>query len=229
MDASKVSAVWVGYADSLNLFFISFLTIALILLANFAESDVSAVQTEFSEVLQQKLGKERLDKWRAEVLTDGTVRFNKPDNQFDTGSARLKEQFKADLNEFIPVYLEVLNLPQFKSKVNEIHIDGHTSSIWNTQTPEKEAYFLNMRLSQDRTVNTLQHVLNHPAVAAEYDWYKKRTVSNGYSSSRPKVANSAAADNQRVEFKVIIEDPRDPKQAPPSQKRKQWNINIQEG
>ena len=34
--------------------------------------------------------------------------------------------------------------------------------------------------------------------------------------------------NQRVEFKVIIDDPRDPKQAPASTKRKEWQINIKE-
>ena len=229
MDGHRVSPVWVGYADSLNLFFISFLAISLILLANFAESDVTAVQESFSEVLVETIGADRLKKWDAEVLTDGTVRFNKPDNQFGTGSAILKEQFKSDLNEFVPLYLQVMNMPQFKGKVNEIHIDGHTSAIWNSQTPEREAYFLNMVLSQARTVNTLQFVLSHPAIAKDYEWYRKHIVSNGYSSSRPKIDNPIAPENQRVEFKVIIDDPRDPKQAPPAtKKRKEWQVNILE-
>lgn len=228
MDAYKVSPVWVGYADSLNLFFISFLAISLILLANFAESDITAVQESFSQVLVKTIGEDRLKKWDAEVLTDGTVRFNKPENQFDTGSALLKDQFKRDLSEFIPLYLGVMNLPQFKGKINEIHIDGHTSSFWNTTTPEKDAYFLNMRLSQDRTVNTLQHVLSNPSMQNEYDWYRKHTVSNGYSSSRPRVNNPTASENQRVEFKVIVDDPRDSKQTPPSTKRKEWQVNISE-
>lgn len=228
MDGYRVSPVWVGYADSLNLFFISFLAITLILLANFAESDVTAVQESFSEVLIKTIGEDRLKKWDAEVLTDGTVRFNKPDNQFDRGSAVLKEQFKSDLNEFIPLYLKVMQLPQFMGKINEIHIDGHTSAVWNTQTPEKEAYFHNMVLSQARTVNTLQFVLSHSAMANDYEWYRKHIVSNGYSSSRPRIDNPNAPENQRVEFKVIIDDPRDSKQAPPTTKRKEWQINILE-
>ena len=228
MDAYKVSPVWVGYADSLNLFFITFLVITLILLANFAETDVTAVQEKFSEVLIQTLGTDKLKKWDAEVLTDGTVRFNKPENQFDTGKATLKDQFQKDLNEFIPLYIQVMNLPQFKSKINEIHIDGHTSKIWNTATNERDAYFLNMRLSQERTVNTLQFVLLNPSVQSEYIWYRKHIVANGYSSSRPKVDNDSSQENQRVEFKVIIDDPRDPKQVPTATKRKEWQINIQE-
>jgi len=224
----KVSSVWVGYADSLNLFFISFLALTLILMSNFAESDVTAVQESFSEVLVKTIGLDLLKKWDAEVLTDGTVRFNKPENQFDTGSAILKEQFKHDLDEFIPLYLKVMEMPQFKGKINEIHIDGHTSAIWSSTTSPKDAYFLNMRLSQDRTVNTLQYVLSASAVQAEYGWYQKHTVANGYSSSRPRVDNPRAQENQRVEFKVIIDDPRDPKQVPPSAKRKEWQVNIQE-
>jgi outer membrane protein OmpA-like peptidoglycan-associated protein len=121
-----------------------------------------------------------------------------------------------------------MNLPQFKSKINEIHIDGHTSKIWNAVTNEKDAYFLNMRLSQDRTVNTLQFVLSNSSLQNEYDWYRKHIVANGYSSSRPRVENDSAPENQRVEFKVIIDDPRDPKQVPSAKKRKEWQINIQE-
>ena len=197
-------------------------------MSNFAESDVTAVQESFSEVLVKTIGSDLLKKWDAEVLSDGTVRFNKPENQFDTGSAILKEQFKHDLDEFIPLYLRVMELPQFKGKIREIHLDGHTSAIWNSTTSLKDAYFLNMRLSQDRTVNTLQYVLSSPAVQSEYNWYQKHTVSNGYSSSRPRVDNPIAQENQRVEFKVIIDDPRDSKQAPASTKRKEWQINIKE-
>jgi len=58
-------------------------------MSNFAESDVTAVQENFSEVLVKTIGSDLLKKWDAEVLTDGTVRFNKPENQFDTGSAIL--------------------------------------------------------------------------------------------------------------------------------------------
>ena len=94
MDAYKVSPIWVGYSDSLNLFFISFLAITLILLANFAETDVTEIQDSFAKVLIQTIGEEKLKQMDAEVLTDGTVRFNKPENQFDVGSSKLKDQFK---------------------------------------------------------------------------------------------------------------------------------------
>jgi outer membrane protein OmpA-like peptidoglycan-associated protein len=228
MDEIKVSPIWVGYSDSLNLFFITFLAISLILMANIADTDVTEIQETFASVLIKTIGIDKLNQMEAEVLTDGTVRFNKPENQFDVGSSKLKEQFKKDLNDFIPLYIQVMNLPQFKGKINEIHIDGHTSAFWNQQTSEKDAYFLNMRLSQERTVNTLEFVLLNDAVKNEYDWYRKHMVSNGYSSSRPRVDDPSAKENQRVEFKVIIDDPRDPKQKPTAKKRKEWTINIEE-
>jgi hypothetical protein len=68
----------------------------------------------------------------------------------------------------------------------------------------------------------------NPSIQREYNWYRKHIVANGYSSSRPRVENDSAPENQRVEFKVIIDDPRDPKQVPSATKRKEWQINIQE-
>ena len=117
---------------------------------------------------------------------------------------------------------------EIKGKIKEIHIDGHTSAFWNQQTSERDAYFFNMRLSQDRTVNTLEYVLSNEAVRTEYEWYRRHIVSNGYSSSRPRVNNESSSENQRVEFKVIIDDPRDPKQKPTAKKRKEWVVNIEE-
>jgi outer membrane protein OmpA-like peptidoglycan-associated protein len=199
----------------------------LILLANFAEVDGSDTQKEFSDELVKVIGQERLDRWGAEVLSDGTLRFKKPENQFDTGKAELKNQFKKDLDEFIPLYLRVMKMPRFVNKIHEIHIDGHTSSVWGSQISERDGYFLNMQLSQQRTVNTLQFFLNNQSITDDYEWFKKKSVANGYSSSRPMVLDASLPINQRVEFKVVIDNPFDTNQSQ-SKKRKTWTIDIKE-
>lgn len=204
--SSSVSSTWVGYADLQNMLFMVFLFLFIIIVGKVTEASPQTTQKEFSQELSKVIGQERLERWDAEVLDDGTFRFKKPENIFDVGSATIKPQFQKDLHEFIPLYLSTLKSEKFVHKIKEIHIDGHTSAVWNNQTKTEDAFFLNLDLSQRRTSSTLKFILNHPDVSHDYDWYKKRFVSNGYSSNRPMVRNPNDVANQRVEFKVIIED-----------------------
>ena len=224
-----VSPVWVGYSDFQNLLMLSFMTLFLVLLANFAElqGDKKDEQKPLAQEIINTIGKENLDKWQAEVLSDGTVRFKNPDYLFAVGSADLRPEFKAILQEFLPKYLSVLEMPQFKSKVYEIHIDGHSSTIWNEQTNPLDAYILNLKLSQLRTSNTLEHILRSSFLRDNHEWFKNRAVSNGYSSSRPIIKSDRDSRNQRVEFKAIIENPLDQNQKAKTS-RKSWNVKVTE-
>lgn len=226
---NDVSPTWVGYADLQNMLFMVFMFLFIIIVAKVSDSQSANTQQAFAQELIKIIGTDRLERWDAEVLADGTIRFKKPENIFDTGSATIKPQFQNDLNEFIPLYLQVMKQPKFISKIKEIHIDGHTSAIWNTQTKPHEAFFKNLELSQQRTNHTLQFILNHPTVAPDYEWVKKHFVSNGYSSNRPMTVNPNDTANQRVEFKVILEDINDTSQKGTSKKKaKEYIINIEE-
>lgn len=146
-----------------------------------------------------------LTKWGAELDSDLTVRFKEPEVLFATGSADLKPKFKQILDDFFPRYVGILTSEKYKNSIQEIRIEGHTSSIWSTQSSNDDAYFRNMELSQSRTRSTLQYVLSLAKVNGEKTWLRKFLTANGLSSSKlitGKDGKENAARSQRVEFRV---------------------------
>jgi outer membrane protein OmpA-like peptidoglycan-associated protein len=145
-----------------------------------------------------------LPRWRASLDKDLTIRFEEPEVLFDTGRAVLKPQFIAILNDFFPRYVRILSSEMYQDSVEEIRIEGHTSSFWTGATAD-EAYFRNMELSQSRTRTTLQHVLGLPQISNQRRWLVARLTANGLSSSRLRT-NPDGSENreasQRVEFRV---------------------------
>ena len=149
--------------------------------------------------------KNDLPTWGAELDKDLTLRFKEPDVLFDTGKDILKPRFKVILDDFFPRYINILTSEKYKTSIQEIRIEGHTSSIWTTQTSPDEAYFLNMELSQSRTRSTLQYLLNQPDVQDEKMWLRKYFTANGLSSSKLIMKSDGSEDmarSQRVEFRV---------------------------
>jgi outer membrane protein OmpA-like peptidoglycan-associated protein len=146
-----------------------------------------------------------LPKWGAELEPDLTVRFKEPDILFNTGSADLKPKFKSILEAFFPRYIAILGSKKYRGVIQEIRIEGHTSSIWASQVSTDEAYFRNMELSQSRTRSTLQFVLERPEIIGDRKWIQSHLTANGLSSSRV-IQNPNGTENfarsQRVEFRV---------------------------
>jgi outer membrane protein OmpA-like peptidoglycan-associated protein len=145
-----------------------------------------------------------LTRWRASLDPDLTIRFEEPEVLFDTGRAVLKPQFIAILNDFFPRYVRILSSERYQASIEEIRIEGHTSSFWTGATAD-EAYFRNMELSQSRTRTTLQYVLGLPQISNQRRWLVARLTANGLSSSRLRT-NLDGSENreasQRVEFRV---------------------------
>ena len=107
----------------------------------------------------------------------------------------MKPAFKDILDDFFPRYLEVLGRPQYKEKIKEIRIEGHTNS--------NGEYFSNMELSQDRTRSVLQYCLG---ITSEYnvDWLRGGITANGLSSSHPVLRDGVEDKDlsRRVEFRI---------------------------
>jgi outer membrane protein OmpA-like peptidoglycan-associated protein len=146
-----------------------------------------------------------LARWRARLDPDLTIRFEQPDVLFATGRADLKPNFKAILADFFPRYVRIISSPQYRANVQEIRIEGHTSSIWSAGLSEDDAYFRNMELSQSRTRSTLQYVLLLPEVAGEKRWLTRHLTANGLSSSQT-LKNADGSENieasQRAERRI---------------------------
>jgi len=162
------------------------------------------IRAELYTDLAQEFEKD-LDKWGAELDMDLTIRFKEPDVLFGSGSSELKHKFKLILNDFFPRYVAILNLDKYKSSIQEIRIEGHTSSLWNNTNSMDDAYYSNMELSQTRTRSTLQYILSLSQIQNEKIWLKSLLTANGLSSSKLIVDKNGVENlalSRRVEFKV---------------------------
>lgn len=155
--------------------------------------------------LKSTLGGE-LDTWKAELDPKSlTLRFNRPDLLFEQGKATLRPGFEGILNQLFPEYLRILY--RFKDDIEEVRIEGHTSSEWGAQTG-LQAYFPNMALSQERTRAVLEYGLTKTDLPPDIvEWGRKSITANGLSSSRPRATAKGAEDSdasRRVEFRVLM-------------------------
>lgn len=149
---------------------------------------------------------EDLPGWNAELdREDLVVRFNSPEVLFASGKAELRTEFQTILADFFPRYLNAIEPFVRNDLIEEIRIEGHTSSDW-AGVGEDGAYFRNMQLSQDRTRSVLQFALELDEVSDDAAWARPLLTANGLSSSRPiLVKNSGEEDrtrSRRVDFRL---------------------------
>jgi outer membrane protein OmpA-like peptidoglycan-associated protein len=146
-----------------------------------------------------------LPRWKATLTPDLVIRFEEPEVLFDIGQAQLKPQFMSILSDFFPRYIRIIAATKYRDSIDEVRIEGHTSTVWSSQVSSDEAYFHNMELSQSRTRSALEYVLMLPQVASEKRWLIAHFTANGLSSSHPRL-NPDGTENreasQRVEFRV---------------------------
>jgi len=154
--------------------------------------------------------KDDLDRWNAEILDNNTFRFKSPEMLFETGKSNIKDEFKTILDDFFPRYIKILTDDRFISDIDEIRIEGHTSSSWETAKNLNERYIQNAKLSQNRAFQVLNYCINIDNVQVRLHWLIKLFRANGVSFAKPiKIDNIENAKlSRRVEFRVItkIED-----------------------
>jgi len=162
------------------------------------------LQTQIYIDLQEEF-KDDLKDWGAEIDKEQLIfRFTEPDILFNVGRSEVKREFKDILKSFFPRYVKVLSSESYKNHIEEIRVEGHTSSEGQSGMTEENAYFYNMKLSQDRTRSVLSFVLEQ-LDSNVYQWTKLRTTANGLSSVKPIAENDTEANrklNRRVEFRI---------------------------
>jgi outer membrane protein OmpA-like peptidoglycan-associated protein len=109
------------------------------------------------------------------------------------------------LDDFFPRYIKLL-FTKYKDNIEEIRIEGHTSSEWMEYKIDPEtAYFKNMKLSQDRTRSVLIYVLQMIKADTLKQWARGKITANGLSSSKLIIKPNGEEDKEasrRVEFRV---------------------------
>lgn len=171
--------------------------------------EVAVTYQEKQQALYQALVEEfdeDLKAWGAEIDNE-TLSFNftAPEVLFANGEARLTKKFQFILDDFFPRYLGVLN--GFKDSIESVRLEGHTSSMWNLNSTDSEAYFNNMALSQNRTRRVLHYVMAQNTTRTDYyDWVKAHVAAVGYSSSKLVYKENGIEDQERsrrVSFRVV--------------------------
>ncbi len=204
---------WISVTDLMAVLMMIFLIIAVVYKAIVEVEtnkikEVAIVYDQFKQQLYEDLQQEferDLDRWGAEIYPDLVVRFKEPDILFDTGSAEVKVEFQQILSDFFPRYVSVITSPKYFNDIEEVRVEGHTSSVCSSCSTEQESYFFNMKLSQDRTRSTLEYILELPQVQQSLPWLRNHVTANGLSFSRPVPDEAGAEDkaaSRRVEFRV---------------------------
>lgn len=162
------------------------------------------LQSQIYIDLQEEF-KDDLKDWGAEIDKEQLIfRFTEPDILFQVGKSEVKQEFRDILKSFFPRYIKVLNSEAYKNHIEEIRVEGHTSSEGQSYMTDEQAYFYNMKLSQDRTRSVLEFVLEQLNENV-YQWTKLRATANGLSSVKPIAENDTEANrklNRRVEFRI---------------------------
>ena len=202
---------WISVSDIMAGLMMIFLFIAIIYIRPYVNEqaiirEIVVTWNESEDRLYERLleeFKDDLPRWNAELDRPTlSVRFKEPEVLFDAGRATLKPAFKEILEDFFPRYLD--RLSEFRDKIAEVRIEGHTSSEWQGTESADEAYFHNMKLSQDRTRSVLEYSLLLPAAGLHRSWARRYITANGLSSSRLIVREGIEDKprSRRVEFRV---------------------------
>ncbi|MCC4860868.1 cell envelope biogenesis protein OmpA [Vibrio splendidus] len=201
---------WLSISDLMAGLMMVFLFIAIVfMLKTQKESqkikDVAVAYQENQVAIYDALVNEfkgDLDLWGAEIDKE-TLSFNfkSPDVLFANNQTKIKPAYKRILNQFFPRYIEVLK--PFRDSIDEVRIEGHTSSAGLRGSTKEQAYFYNMRLSQGRTRSVLQY--GYSLMPEESDWITSRVAAVGFSSSRlVKVDGLEDPEkSRRVSFRAI--------------------------
>ncbi|MGL5621269.1 OmpA family protein, partial [Cetobacterium sp.] len=159
---------WPSISDLMSGLMIIFMFIAIAFMSQVAKEKQSMTDLaeDYKKVkisIYQELFKEfqtDLNQWNAYIDQETlSIKFREPDIFFEQGSADLNYKFKEILDDFFPRYIEILNSDKFSNEIEEVRIEGHTSTEWTRNSTPMESYFKNMELSQNRTRSTLHYVM----------------------------------------------------------------------
>lgn len=201
---------WLTISDLMAGLMMVFLFIAIVFMLhtqneNQKIKDVAVAYQQNQVAIYQALNEEfseDLVKWGATIDKE-TLSFNfeSPDVLFGNNQTVLTEAYRAILSEFFPRYIKVLK--PFRNSLDEVRIEGHTSSAGIRGSSKQEAYFYNMQLSQGRTRAVLEY--GYELMPEEADWITANIAAVGFSSSRLIIRDGAedADRSRRVSFRAI--------------------------
>lgn len=224
-DESHEGSVWMPVSDLMAGLMMLFLLLSVVMMLQ-ARADTELAQqetervfevaeeyrdirNEIHEALANRLGEDRLrDDWKATLDPETlSVEFVSPINAtplFPIQQTRITPYYQAILSEFFPVYLSVLR--DFPTAIEEVRVEGHTSSEWSSRANETQKYFRNMALSQGRAKSVLEFIYGTSDGEGDRVWMRQHISAVGLSSSK-LVLNSNGSEDKvksgRVTFRIL--------------------------
>ena len=123
----------------------------------------------------------------------GRITF--PDRAFfETGSAKIPERSREFLDNICSGWLATLKESSDQFDIDEIRIEGHSSSEWADAQTKRDAWVENLGLSQQRAQSVLVHCLDHVGRTPLGDWARSKLTAVGYSSSRRLLTGEGTED-----------------------------------
>lgn len=135
--------------------------------------------------------------------TTGSIALES-DVLFETGKYELTAQGRSFVDQFLPVYLDVLFSDEYRQYVSEIIIEGHTDSLGS--------YLSNLELSQQRALAVASYVLGDSctAISADVKNELRPVVTVNGRSFSDRIFNEDGTENmaasRRVVFKFRLTD-----------------------
>lgn len=143
------------------------------------------------------------ESWNASLGEDLSISFSNPEVLFSDGSSDLNDKYKKILESFFPRYIDIVM--NYKSDIEYVAIEGHTSSSGWTGCQGDCSYFRNMDLSQKRSLRTLEHCWS----LTDYKMFvMDKIVATGMSYSKRLESEGGYGydeeGSKRVEFSIKI-------------------------
>lgn len=196
---------WLSISDMMTGLMMIFLFVAIIYIQEVRAKfdDFSNIQNNICSDLRNEFERE-ITPWRMEICEGGLlIRFDSQ-GLFQPGSKELSDDFKILLANFYPRFNDILW--EHLEDIDELRIEGHSSSEFGDLN-ELNAYLANTVLSQDRSYEVMNYVLNLAEISTvpEFlEWSFQNLTAHGMSSSNIIVLDGIEnrVASRRVEFRI---------------------------
>jgi outer membrane protein OmpA-like peptidoglycan-associated protein len=200
---------WISLSDMMTGLMLVFLLIAVLFMQQYQEDVVAYenTQQELYDELDAKFS-DKYEDWQMVLGEDLSIKFTNPEVLFSYRSSEISSRFEKILEDFIPMYLEILTDSKYEGMISEVRIEGHTGD-W-------DEYMYTIELSQDRANAVLRSILNSDYYRLLSDKNKELVkfwmTSNGLGNGRAiddsgdyvfNTKKEISADSRRVEFRII--------------------------
>jgi len=209
----KSSNEWINISDLMSVLMMVFLFISVLYMYEVQkeQKSIELIATSYKDTNEniqqsmQKIFKNNLQKWSADIKEDNRIVFFSPDVVFKTNKTNVASKFKIILDDFFPQLIKVLNDEKIKDEIAEIRIEGHSNKQWANK--DKDGYIGNMSISQQRALEVLQYCISidKPIIKNNKKWLQSKLIAVGMSYSKPYIEDNTTnwTKSKRVEFKIV--------------------------